>query len=148
MLSPWVKRSYRFRNIHYQILLPALQTWWDLIRFKNYTWNVYARVDRPVIKHLSVQGRPYPMGGLCCFWCPNKTWTPPLGASDTLTIVKNRLEMRKLQPPKVKEGGWRTQKSKPSNITKADFGTLKKFFVCCSIAIRVQKWFVLQVMLL
>jgi hypothetical protein len=41
-----------------------------------------------------------PRGVLRCFWCPNKTWTPPLGASCTLTIVKNRLEMRELQPSK------------------------------------------------
>jgi hypothetical protein len=35
----------------------------------------------------------------------SKTWTPLLGASDTLTIVENWLEMRKLRPPKVK-GVW------------------------------------------
>jgi hypothetical protein len=28
--------------------------------------------------------------------------TPPLGAFDTLTIIENRLEIRKLSPPKVK----------------------------------------------
>jgi len=41
-----------------------------------------------------------PRGVLHCFWCPNKTWTPPLGASYTLTIVENRLKMRELRPPK------------------------------------------------
>jgi hypothetical protein len=51
---------------------------------------------------LSAQGRLDPRGKLCCLWCPKKTWTPPLGALDTLTIVENRLEMRKLWPLKVK----------------------------------------------
>jgi uncharacterized protein (UPF0248 family) len=60
------------------------------------------RVDWPGTEHLSVQGRLDQRGGLCYFWSHNKTWTPPLGPSDTLTIVQNRLEMRKLQPPKVK----------------------------------------------
>jgi hypothetical protein len=32
----------------------------------------------------------------------NKTWTLPLNASNTLTIVENRLKMGKLQPPRVK----------------------------------------------
>jgi hypothetical protein len=32
----------------------------------------------------------------------SKQNSPPLGASDTLTMVENRLEMRKLHPSKVK----------------------------------------------
>jgi len=69
-----------------------------------------ARVDRSVIEHLSTQGKLDPRGGLCCFWCPNKTLTPPIGAFgalkihlkvfDALKIVKNRLQLRKLQTPK------------------------------------------------
>jgi hypothetical protein len=39
---------------------------------------------------------------------------PLLGASKTLKIVKNRLEMRKLWPSKV--GGSRTQNNKPQPI--------------------------------
>jgi len=31
------------------------------------------RVNRPVTKHLSTQGRLDPRGGLHCFCCPNKT---------------------------------------------------------------------------
>jgi hypothetical protein len=50
----------------------------------------YNRVDLLNVEHLSTQGRVKPRGGLHYFWCPNKTSTPPLGASDTLTIVKNR----------------------------------------------------------
>jgi hypothetical protein len=67
------------------------------------------RVNRSVTEHLSVQGRPAPRGGLCCFWCSNNSWTPPLVASDTLTIFENELEIRKLQPPKVR--GSRTKKT-------------------------------------
>jgi len=47
-------------------------------------------------EYLSTQGRSDPRGGLRCLWCPNKTWTPSLGTFDTLTVVKNRPEMRKL----------------------------------------------------
>jgi hypothetical protein len=43
------------------------------------------RVDLPMIEQ-------------CCFWCPNKTWTPPLGTSDTLTIVKNGLNEKVMAP--------------------------------------------------
>jgi hypothetical protein len=53
-----------------------------------------------VIEHLNAQGKPDSRGGLCCFWSPNKTSTHPLGAIDTLTIIKNGLEMRKLPPSK------------------------------------------------
>jgi hypothetical protein len=56
----------------------------------SFTWG---RVDWPVTEHLSAEGRSDPRGGLCCFWCPNKTWTPPHGTSNTLTIIKNRLEI-------------------------------------------------------
>jgi hypothetical protein len=59
------------------------------------------RVNWPVTKHLNGSGQAGSKGraGLRCFCCPNKTWTPPLAASDTLTIVQNGLEMRKLCLP-------------------------------------------------
>ncbi len=60
-----------------------------------YIWNSF-RVDRPMTEHLSKQERPDPSGPFS--WCPNKSWTPSLDASDTPTIVENRLEMRKLHP--------------------------------------------------
>jgi hypothetical protein len=56
-----------------------------------------------MIKHLSVQSRPNPRGGLHCIGCPNKTWTRSLYTSSTLAIVKNELEMKKLQSPKAKK---------------------------------------------
>jgi hypothetical protein len=93
------------------------------------------REDQSVIKHLNAQGKPDPRGGLHCFWCPNRSWTPPLYTFDTVIIIKVGLEMRKLWPLKVKVS--KTQKNKPPNITKAGSWTLKKFFVCCSIAIEV-----------
>jgi len=75
-----------------------------ITKLKNKTLTTISicRVDWPVTENLSPQGRPDPKGGFRCFWCPNKTWNPPIGTSDTLTIVKNWLEIRKLQPPKVK----------------------------------------------
>jgi hypothetical protein len=90
-----------------------------------------------VSKHLSIQGRPNPRGGLCCFWCPNKTLTPPLNAFDALKIVKTGLEMRKLHCPLNIEGS-RTQKDEPQNTAKPVLEH-QKFLVCSSIAIRVQR---------
>jgi hypothetical protein len=84
------------------------------------------RVDQPVAKHLNAWGRPDPRGGFRCFWCPNKSWTPPLGASDTLIIVKkNKIRNEKVPAPQSK--GVRTQKTKSLNITKVGSRTLKKF---------------------
>jgi len=51
---------------------------------------------------LSAQGRLDPRGGLHCFWYPNKTWAPSIGASGALKIIKNGLELRKLWSLKVK----------------------------------------------
>ncbi len=72
------------------------------------------RVDRPVTKQ---QGRLDPRGGLCCFWCPSKTGTSLVDTSDTLTIVENRLEMRKLLLSKVK--GFK-------ELKKTNYQTLQK----------------------
>ncbi len=51
--------------------------------------------------HLSDQGRLDQRGGLHCFWCRNKTSTPPIGASGTLKFIRNGLGLRKLQSLKV-----------------------------------------------
>jgi hypothetical protein len=99
------------------------------------------KVNRPVTEHLSAKGRTDSREGLHCFWYPNQTWTPSLGASDTLIIVENELKMRKLQPPKV-QGVKNSKKNKPSNITKAGSQTSKKFLVCRSVVIRAQRWLV------
>jgi hypothetical protein len=56
----------------------------------------YNRVDRLNIKYLNTLGRVKPRGRLHYFWCPKKTSTLPLGTFDTLTIIKNRWEMRNL----------------------------------------------------
>ncbi len=47
--------------------------------------------------------------------------------------------MRKLWPPKV--GGVKNSKNKPLNVTKANSWP-KKFLVCWSVVIEVQRWFV------
>jgi hypothetical protein len=91
------------------------------------------RTDRLLTEHLSTQGKPDPRGGLHSNVQNNLT---PF-SFDTLTIVENGLEMRKLWPPKVK--GVKNSKNKPPNIRKVSSRTPKKFLVCCSIAIRVQR---------
>jgi hypothetical protein len=57
------------------------------------------RIDRLVGDHLSTQGRPNPREGLLCFWCPKRRRSVSLGASNTLKIIKNGLELRKLCSP-------------------------------------------------
>jgi hypothetical protein len=106
-----------------------------------------SRVGQPVTEHLSTRGRPNPRGGFHCFWCGNKTWPSPHPTLGTLTIIENRLEMRKLWPPKLKRV--ENSKKKPPNTTKVGSQTPKKFFLCYFVAIRVQRWFVkLQAILL
>jgi hypothetical protein len=68
--------------------------------------------------NLSVQGRPDPRARLYCFWCPNKTWTPPIDAFGALKIIKNILELRKFWPPKIKG---------VKNSKKTNHRTLQKF---------------------
>jgi hypothetical protein len=73
--------------------------------FKSLTTSMYyGKVDWLVIEHLSAQGRSDSRGGLHCLWCPNKTWTLPLGTSDTLTIFKNEFKKKKVMAPQNKEG--------------------------------------------
>ncbi len=75
------------------------------------------------------------------FEVSNKTWTPPIGTSNAFKIVKNGIELKRLHFPKI-EGVKSFFKNKSLNVTKASSWTLKKFFVCCSIDIRVPRWFV------
>jgi hypothetical protein len=103
---------------------------------------VSVKVNRPVTEHLSAQGRLDSRGGLHCFWYQNQTWSPPLGASDTLIIVENGLERRKLQPPQV-PGVKNSKKNKPPNIAKAGSQTSKIFpLTMLSVAIKAPRWFV------
>jgi len=89
-----------------------------------------------VIEHLSAQVKPNPSGELCYFCCQNISCTPPLGTSDTLTIIKNGLEMRKMatKVKRVKNSNKQTTKH-----YKASSKTSQKFFGCCFVVIRVQK---------
>jgi hypothetical protein len=101
-----------------------------------------SRVERLVSEHLSAQGRLDPNN-----LCPIKTWTPPIGASGGLKIFKNILEFTKLWPPKLE--GSRTQKKQTTKHYKFGSQTPKKLLICCSVVIRVQRWFVkLKVMFL
>jgi hypothetical protein len=125
----------------------------DLVSFKHYKFKVscpykeYIRVSQSkltnswvqyrvnwlVTKHLSSQGRLDPRGGLHCFRYPNKPWTPPIDAFGTLKPVKNGIELKKLQPPKV-QGVKNSTKKKSLNITKAGSQTPKKIpcmLLCC-----------------
>jgi hypothetical protein len=74
-------------------------------------WNICLKGARHLQEHLSTQGKLISTGGLHCFLCPNKIWTSPFGASDALKILKNVLELRKLQPLKVKV--FKNWKNKP-----------------------------------
>ncbi len=93
------------------VLLPACGLQW---KFKNILKK--CRVDWLVIQHWNAQGRPDPRGGICCFWYPNKIWTPPLHAfKDSKKWIKNR----KLHSHSKVKGVKNSKKPKPSNITKA-----------------------------
>jgi len=105
--------------------------WIYIPHFKNQPTLVQIRVDRPMIEHSNIEGKPYPKWGLCCFQCPNITWIPPLGAFDTLTIVKKWLEMKKLWPCKVHGKNSQIETTKHYN---GRFWNIQFFFimlVCC-----------------
>jgi hypothetical protein len=59
------------------------------------------------------------------------------GVFDALNIVKNRLKLRKLQPLPIERV--RNTKKQTTEHYKAGSQSPKKFFVCCSVTIRVQK---------
>jgi hypothetical protein len=117
-----------FSQTEYQwktISFPTFQRAYHfLFSFKTLESHLHNRVDGPVTKHLSAQGRPDPWGGLHCFWCQNKTWTSSLSASDTLTIIKNELGIRKLRPPKVK--GFKNSKTQTTEHYKGWFSNTKQ----------------------
>ncbi len=69
-----------------------------------------------MIEHLSAKGKSDPRGGLHYFYCPNKIWTPPIGAFGTLKIVKNWIELKKLWAPKVERV--KNSKKNLSNTTR------------------------------
>jgi hypothetical protein len=108
--------------------------------FQGHTFHHHiTRVDQPVTKHLSNQDKPNPKGGLCYIKYPNKTWTPPLGTFDTLTIVKYKIKWKKLQPLNIK--GFKNSKKKTTeNYLRSKHP--KNFILLCFFVIRVQKWFV------
>ncbi len=83
-------------------------------------------------KHLSTQGKPDSTGGLYCFWCPNKTWNPSIGASGTF-------KSSKYWKFYLRESTTQKKKNKPPNVVKANSQTAKNNFVCYSVGIRVQK---------
>ncbi len=79
--------------------------------------------------------------------CPNKTWSPPLGTSTTIRIVKNGLKMRKLWSPKVK-GVKRILKT-IEHYKRPILKHPKSFFYVGFFAIKIPIWFVeLQLALL
>jgi hypothetical protein len=114
-------------SFQYKLIKNHSQLWTKLK-----VWRT--KVEWPVNKHLSARGRPNPKGGFHFFWCPT------LGASKALKIIKNELKMRKLQPLKVK--GVKNSKKQITEHYKAGSQRPKKFFICCFVPIRVQRWFV------
>jgi hypothetical protein len=63
----------------------------------------------------------------------HKTWTSSLGTSNTLTIIENILEMRKLQPPKVK--GVKNSKNQTTKHYKGRFSNIKFLFIYFNVAL-------------
>ncbi len=89
------------------------------MKFSTYPENNIIRVatvDWLVTEHLSAQGKPNPRGGLYYFCCQNKSWTSPLRASDTLTIIKKRIRNEK--DGLLSREGQEFKKNKPPNTTK------------------------------
>jgi hypothetical protein len=65
-------------------------------------------------------------------------------SSQCVWCIKNHRKwnwIEKIMAPQNREGQ-KLKKNKPSNCTKVDFRTPKKFFVRCYVIIIVQMWFV------
>jgi hypothetical protein len=75
-------------------------------------------------RHLNAQCKQDPRGGLCCFWCSNKTWTPLIGTYGALKIIKNGIGLRKLWPPKVE--GVKNSKEQTTECYKGQFLNTQK----------------------
>ncbi len=61
-----------------------------------------------------------------------ETWTPLISAFGALKIIKNKIELKKLWPPKVEGANY--SKNKPPNVAKASSWNTKKIpymFFCC-----------------
>jgi hypothetical protein len=118
-----------------KIIIKKLLLWWStseflkikMFRKKEEKKSDFGgcRVDWWVIEHLSSHGWLDPRGGLHCLWCPNKTWTPPLGTSNTLTIIKKQIRNEKVTTPQSKRGQklirsnhWTIQRSIPNTQKK------------------------------
>jgi hypothetical protein len=83
---------------------------------------------------------PDPRGGICCFCWPKKTWTPPIDTSDTKNHKKwHRIE--KVNVPHIR-GSQELKNKQTTAHYKADHLTPKEFFVCGTVGIRVERWFV------
>ncbi len=98
MFSSWLGELSGYASRPALAVEAAFSGWVHTLFFKIF---YLTRVNWPVTKHLNTQGRPDPRGELRCFWCPNKTWTLPIGTFGTLKIVKNEKKMTKLWSPKV-----------------------------------------------
>jgi hypothetical protein len=93
-----------------------------------------------MVEHLSNQGRPNSRGRLHWFYCPNKTWTPPISTYNTLNIVKNIINLKKIEPPKLEGVNFFIKKA--LNVIKVDSQTPQKFLLRCFVAIKIEIWFV------
>ncbi len=83
------------------------------------------------------------MEGSIVFGVQAKTWTPIIGASSILKIVKHELELRKLWPSKVE--GVKNSKKQTTKCYKAHPHSPKKFLVfflygyeSCKIICRIE----------
>jgi hypothetical protein len=82
-------------------------------RFYFYFICILGKVDRLVTEHLSAQARPDPRGGLCFFWCPNKTCNSFSWCIWYTNNCQKRIENVKVMPPPPPK--WGGQELKKTN---------------------------------
>ncbi len=103
-----------------------VDTFWIKNEKRPVVWFVNCHYGRSVcdwtVKHSEQQDA---REGLRCVWCLNKTWTPPLHAFDSLTMVENGLEMRNLLAPKVQRV--KNSKKQTTKHNKGWFPNTQKF---------------------
>jgi len=70
---------------------------------------------------------PDPRGGVHCFLCLKKIWTPPIGTYSALKIVKNEIKLKILWPLKVE--GVKNSKNKTTKCYKGWFPNTNKILL-------------------
>jgi hypothetical protein len=115
--------------------------WWCFTCHQSTLFNISPLVNWLVTEHLSIQGRPDSRWRALLFLVFKQNLNPSSWCIWHTNNCWKWIRNKKVTAPQS-TWGQELKINKPPNIINADSQTPKKFLVCCSVVIRVQKWFV------